>query len=89
MSVLRVHRVRSYMARLGINRTLIFGGATLPAPSIATNGQRPMHTLLAVAPVCTENLNPDVVMMKSAKYGVGFDASGPLNCARDRRIFIQ
>jgi hypothetical protein len=39
------------MARLGINRTLIFGGATLPAPSIATNGQRPMHTLLAVAPL--------------------------------------
>ena len=40
-------------------------------------------------PVCTENLNPHVVVMKSAKYGVGFDASGPLNWARDRRIFIQ
>jgi hypothetical protein len=39
--------------------------------------------------VCTENLNPHVVVMKSAKYEVGFDASGPLNWARDRRIFIQ
>jgi hypothetical protein len=37
--------------------------------------------------VCTENLTPHVVEMKSAKYGVGFDASGPLNWARDRRIF--
>jgi hypothetical protein len=34
--------------------------------------------------VCTENLNPHVMVMKSAKYGVGFDASGPLNWARDR-----
>ena|ERR1700688_2315395 len=33
-------------------------------------------------PVCTENLNPNVVVMKSAKDGVGFDASGPLNWAR-------
>jgi hypothetical protein len=40
-------------------------------------------------PVCTENLNPDVVVMKSAKDGVRFDASGPLNRARDRRIFVQ
>jgi len=39
--------------------------------------------------VCTENLNPNVMMMKSAKDGVRFDASGPLNRARDRRIFIQ
>src|ERR1019366_1941706 len=41
------------------------------------------------APVCTENLYPDVVVMKSAKDGVRIDASGPLNGARDRRIFIQ
>ena len=39
--------------------------------------------------MCTENLSPDVVVMKSAKDGVRFDASGPLNRARDRRIFIQ
>jgi len=27
--------------------------------------------------------------MKSAKNRVRFDASGPLNWARDRRIFVQ
>ena len=39
--------------------------------------------------VCTENLNPHVMVMKSAKDGVRFDASGPLNRTRDRCIFIQ
>ena len=39
--------------------------------------------------VCTENLNSDVVMMKSAEDGERFDASGPLNRARNRRIFVQ
>jgi transposase len=39
--------------------------------------------------VCTENLNSNVMVMKSAKDGVQFDVSGPLNRARDRRIFIQ
>ena len=39
--------------------------------------------------MCTENLLPDVVMMKSAKDGMRFDASGRLNWARDRRIFVQ
>jgi hypothetical protein len=33
--------------------------------------------------VCTENLNPDVVVMESRGY------SGPLDGARDRRISIQ
>jgi hypothetical protein len=40
-------------------------------------------------PVCTENLYPDVVVMKSAKDVVRFDASGPLNRARNPRILIQ
>jgi len=39
--------------------------------------------------VCTENLNPDVVVMKSAKNGVPFDASGPLNQTNGRRILVQ
>jgi hypothetical protein len=39
--------------------------------------------------VCTENLNPDVVVMKSAKDRVCSNDPGPLNGARDRRIFIQ
>ncbi len=39
--------------------------------------------------MCTENLNPDVVVMKSAKDGIRPDASGPLNGSRDRCIFRQ
>src|ERR1700736_3745251 len=37
-------------------------------------------------PVCTENLDPGVVMMKSAEYRVRTGDSGALNRARDRRI---
>jgi Resolvase, N terminal domain len=40
-------------------------------------------------PVCTENLDPDVVVMKSAEDRVGPDASGPLDGTRDRCIFSQ
>jgi hypothetical protein len=40
-------------------------------------------------PVCTENLDPGVVMMKSAEYRVRTDDSSALNRARDRCIFIQ
>jgi len=39
--------------------------------------------------VCTENLNPDVMVMEPAKDGVGIDDAGPLNRARDRRVFTQ
>ena len=39
--------------------------------------------------VCTENLNPGIVVMESAEDGERFDASGPLNRTRDRRIFVQ
>ena len=53
--------------------------------------QRRSASSPAVAPtlVCTENLNPDVMVMEPAKDGVGIDDAGPLNRARDRRIFIQ
>jgi hypothetical protein len=40
-------------------------------------------------PVCTENLDPGVVMMKPAEYRVRTDDSNALNRARDRRILIQ
>ena len=62
---------------------------------VATNsydGDRvttPAVLFATFAVVCTENLNPDVMVMKPAKDGVRFDASGPLNRARDRCIFIQ
>jgi len=43
----------------------------------------------SVRPVCTENQNPHIVVMESAKDRVRFDASGALNRARDRSIFVQ
>ena len=39
--------------------------------------------------VCTENLDPDVVVMKFAKDRIGCDDSGPLNWPPDRRILVQ
>ena len=47
------------------------------------------ETLTRYIPVCTENINPGVMVMKSAKDGVRFDASGPLNHARERCIFVE
>jgi len=40
-------------------------------------------------PVCTENLNPEVVVMESAEDGARLYASGPLNRATSRRVFVQ
>ena len=42
-----------------------------------------------LCPVCTENLNPDVVVTKSIKDRVRPIGSGAVNGVRDRRIFIQ
>jgi hypothetical protein len=39
--------------------------------------------------VCTENLNPNVLTMKSAQYGARIYDAGSLNLARDRRILVQ
>src|SRR5260370_19951188 len=39
--------------------------------------------------VCTENLDPGIVVMESAEDGERFDASGPLNRASNRCIFVQ
>ena len=39
--------------------------------------------------VCTENLSSGVVVVKSAKDGVRFDASDSLNLASDLRILVQ
>jgi hypothetical protein len=58
-----------------------FGKAVLPGRSWCGR--------LVPDAVCTENLNPDVVVMKFAKNGVPFDASGPLNQTNGRRIFVQ
>ena len=39
--------------------------------------------------MCTENLNPDVVVMKPAKQCVRPDVPDPLNRAIGWRIFVQ
>jgi hypothetical protein len=36
---------------------------------------------LQLAPVCTEKLNPGIVVIQSAEDGERFDVSGPLNRA--------
>jgi hypothetical protein len=41
------------------------------------------------AAVCTENLNPDVMVMESAEDGARLYTSGPLNRANSRRVFVQ
>ena len=45
--------------------------------------------LSQLAAVCTENLNPNVLTMKSAQYGARIYDAGSLNLARDRRILVQ
>jgi hypothetical protein len=40
-------------------------------------------------PVCTENLDSDVLVMQTADQGMRHDATDLLNRARDRRIFVQ
>jgi hypothetical protein len=48
------------------------------------------RTPMQKPPVCTENLNPEVVVvMESAEDGARLYASGPLNRANSRRVFVQ
>ena len=39
--------------------------------------------------MCTENLNPNILVMKAAKDRARTDDSSSLNRARERRIFVQ
>ena len=48
-----------------------------------------MWPLSCLTPVCTENLSPEVVVMESAEDGARLYASGPLNRANNRRVFVQ
>jgi K+-sensing histidine kinase KdpD len=55
-------------------------------------GKVTTHQLLQTvfpAPVCTENLNPNVLTMKSAQYRARIYDAGSLNLPRDRRILVQ
>jgi putative ABC transport system substrate-binding protein len=42
-----------------------------------------------IDPVCTENLNPDVMVMKSAEDRMRLDIPDPLNGTKGRCIFVQ
>ena len=56
------------------------------------SAQRDVHqrsVALRQKGVRTENLNPGVVVMESAQDLERFDAPGPLNRARNRRILVQ
>ena len=60
---------------------------------IALAGGRELITLHDAADyitaVCTENLNPNVLTMKSAQYRARIYDARSLNLARDRRILVQ
>jgi len=58
-------------------------------PPNGVSGNPSPKLLIEIMPVCTENLSSDVVVVKSAKDRMRFNASGRLNWARDRRVFIQ
>jgi hypothetical protein len=51
--------------------------------------QRPDKSCDQPSAVCTQNLNPNVLTMKSAQYGARNYDAGSLNLARDRRILVQ
>jgi hypothetical protein len=57
--------------------------------SRANPGLFPPHNPFEKMGVCTENLTPNVLTMKSAQYGARIYDAGSLNLARDRRIFVQ
>jgi hypothetical protein len=40
-------------------------------------------------PVCTENLNPNVLTMKSAQYGARIYDAGSLNLASESHVFAK
>ena len=56
-------------------------------PEVVTSCQA--RELRALSPLRTENLNPNVLTMKSAQYGARTYDAGSLNLARDRRILVQ
>ena len=52
-------------------------------------GAEALKIILDAMPVCTENLNPNVLTMKSAQYRARIYDARSLNLARDRRILVQ
>ena len=56
---------------------------------VSASKKTEIHANGASHPVCTENLNPEVVVVESAEDGARFYASGPLKRANSRRVFVQ
>ena len=65
----------------------IFALASMTKPMAAVAGLSLMEQ--GRLPVCTENLNPNIVVMKSAQDGARTYDAGSLNRTRDRRILVQ
>jgi hypothetical protein len=76
-------------------KTLSSGLDSLDEFLCLERGENGLHHVLirgrvvAQMPLCAENLNPNVLTMKSAQYGARIYDAGSLNLARDRRIFVQ
>src|ERR1700676_1853491 len=66
----------------GMLDRLIFAGLYRLAPKV-------LGALAHDATVCTENLNSNVLTMKSAQYGARIYDAGSLNLARDRAILVK
>jgi uncharacterized membrane protein len=75
-------RIRS-IGRRGAARLVAWAGDEKLSPWLVA-GFVVLHVV-----VCTENLNPNVLTMKSAQYGARIYDAGSLNLARDRRILVQ
>ena len=71
------HSVLSKIKASGAQAILMYS----PTDTSAIVGQQMIET-----GVCTENLNPEVMVMESAEDGARLYASGPLNRANNRRV---
>src|SRR5450756_740359 len=60
--------------------------ASVPSPSergfLSSSPQAEPSVRISRTGVCTENLNPNVTVVKSGKNGLRFDDTAPLNWAR-------
>jgi hypothetical protein len=82
--------VKLDVLRHGATRTLAVTLGKLPTTREANAEKSGRESNLAPQlGVCTENLNPDVMVVENAEERIRHDASGPLNRARAWGIFVQ
>jgi hypothetical protein len=72
------------MKRIPLAAVVGLVAATISQPASSQSTEQRLGKV-----VCTENLNPNVLTMKSAQYGARIYDAGSLNLARDRRILVQ